>query len=88
MGEVSIYSAGGGWQSLKVWTDCPSLDTALGAGNHLKIAWRSETLSVYVNGTVFGSFSGSVHSAIKNVGLYVQNDIRAHFDNVYARSFP
>ena len=88
MAKVGDFTSSGGWQDLKNWTDCPAMDTVLGASNLLKMVWRSETLSVYVNGTVFGSFAATSNSAIKQVGLYVQNDIHAHFDSVYARSFP
>lgn len=72
------------WHNIRDWTESSVVDTVSGNWNKLKIVKEGTSLEIYINDSKMGSFSSSSIGEVEAVGLYVQDDLHIHFDNVRA----
>ena len=80
--KVSYYD--NSWRDIRDWSFSPAIDTTSNSWNKLKMIKNGNTLDIYINNSKMGSFSSSSIRKVRTVGLYVQDNLHIHFDNVKA----
>lgn len=81
--EVASYKDS--WHEIQGWTQLSVIDSSAGSANNLKMRYNSGTLTVSINGTEVNSYSDTDLNEVARIGLYVQDDLHVHFDNVEAK---
>lgn len=80
--EVTYYD--NSWHDISNWTLSSVIDTVGGDWNKLKIIKEGTYLEIYINDSQMGSFSSSSIGEVNTIGLYVQDNLHIHFDNIKA----
>jgi len=78
------YYENSGWHDISSWSSSSFINTSVGIYNILKLQKSGSSLNIYVNNSHLGAFSSSSIGEVKEIGLYVQDDLHVHFDDIVA----
>ncbi|MBC8488620.1 MAG: Ig-like domain-containing protein [Bacteroidetes bacterium] len=80
--KISYYD--NSWHDIRDWTSSSLIDTTFSNPNKLMIVKNGNSLEIYINDSATGSFSISSIGEVNRIGLYVQDDLHIHFDDIQA----